>query len=234
MTPKSATSTGVRPLRRDAERNRQLILLAARAAFAERGLDVTLDEIADRAGVGVGTVYRRYANKDDLIDELYEDIVNELAAAAEAELAHNDPWKGLVGFLEQSLAMQASNSALKEIMAGGSHRGRERVARARERVAPLASEIFERAKQSGRLRPDVTETDMATIHMMLGAVIDSTRTTERMPGDGTSASSSTASEPAAPMPRSSRASIRTGQSRAASDTTFPGKLQGPSPIPSST
>jgi hypothetical protein len=111
-------------------------------------------------------------------DELYEDIIAELAAAAEAELAQKDPWKGLVGFLEQSLAMQASNSALKEIMAGGSHRGRERVARARERVAPLASEIFERAKQSGRLRPDVTETDMATIVMMLGAVIDSTRTTE--------------------------------------------------------
>jgi AcrR family transcriptional regulator len=174
MTPRSATSTGGRPLRRDAERNRQQILLAARAAFAERGLCVTLDEIAERAGVGVGT----YANKDDLIDELYEDIVNELAAAAEAELAQGDPWKGLVGFLEQSLAMQASNSALKEIMAGGSHRGRERVARARERVAPLASELFERAKQSGRLRPDVTETDMATIHMMLGAVIDSTRTTQ--------------------------------------------------------
>jgi hypothetical protein len=63
-------------------------------------------------------------------------------------------------------------------MAGGSHRGRERVARARERVAPLASQIFERAKQSGRLRPDVTESDMATIHVMLGAVIDSTRATE--------------------------------------------------------
>src|SRR5207245_10873552 len=128
MTPKSAISTGVRPLRRDAERNRQQILLAARAAFAERGLAVTLDEIAQRAGVGVGTVYRRYSNKDDLIDELYEDIIAELAAAAEAELAHNDPWKGLAGFLEQSLAMQASNSALKEIMAGGSHRARERAA----------------------------------------------------------------------------------------------------------
>jgi AcrR family transcriptional regulator len=178
VTPRPTASSPPRPLRRDAERNRQRILLAARAAFAERGLAVTLDEIAERAGVGVATVYRRYANKDDLIEELYEDIVAELAAAAEAELAQDDPWNGLASFLEQSLAMQARNSALKEIMAGGSHRGRERVARARERVAPLASELFERAKQSGRLRPDVTETDMATIHMMLGAVIDSTRTTE--------------------------------------------------------
>ena len=62
MTPRSATSTGVRPLRRDAERNPQQILPAARGAFAERGLEVTLDEIAQPAGVGVGTIYRRYSN----------------------------------------------------------------------------------------------------------------------------------------------------------------------------
>jgi AcrR family transcriptional regulator len=178
MAPRAATSTERRPLRRDAERNRQQILLAARAAFAERGLEVTLDEIAQRAGVGVGTIYRRYANKDELIDELYEDIVAEIATVAEAALAQADPWKGLTDFLEGSLARQASNLALKDLLPGGSQRGRERVARARERVAPLASELFERAKQSGRLRPDVTETDIATIHMMLGAVIDSTRTTE--------------------------------------------------------
>jgi AcrR family transcriptional regulator len=139
---------------------------------------VTLDEIAQRAGVGIATVYRRYANKDDLIDELYEDIVSELAAVAEAQLAQDDPWRGLTGFLEQSLEMQARNRALGDIIAEGSHRGRERVARARERVSPLASELFERAKQSGRLRPDVTEFDIKTIVMMLGAVIDSTRTTQ--------------------------------------------------------
>ena len=178
MTPRSATSTEGRPLRRDAELNRQQILQAARAAFAERGVEVTLDEIADRAGVGVGTIYRRYANKDELIDELYEDVIGEVGAIAEAELAQADPWKGLVGFLEQFFALQASNRALKDLMAGGSQRGRERVARARDRIEPLVSELFERAKQSGRLRPDVTETDLATIIMMVGAVIDSTRTTE--------------------------------------------------------
>src|SRR5260370_41339064 len=100
MTPRPTASTPPRPLRRDAERNRQRILLAARAAFAERGLEVTLDEIAQRAGVGVGTVYRRYANKDALTDALYEDILAELAAAAGAQPAQKAPWKGLAGFLE--------------------------------------------------------------------------------------------------------------------------------------
>ncbi|HEX7609109.1 MAG TPA: helix-turn-helix domain-containing protein, partial [Solirubrobacteraceae bacterium] len=59
-----------RPLRRDAERNRQRVLAAARELFAERGLDVTLDDIARGAGVGVGTVYRRFPDKEQLIDAL--------------------------------------------------------------------------------------------------------------------------------------------------------------------
>src|SRR5437016_7848926 len=177
MSPRSAASTKARPLRRDAERNRQRILLAARAAFAERGLAVTLDEIADRAGVGVGTVYRRYPNKDALIEELFEEGLGEIVAAAEAGLAQRDPWQGLVGYLEQALALQASNRALKDLVRG-SARGRERVARAREQLSPLTSELLERAKQSGRLRPDLERTDMAMIHVMLGAVIDSTHTIE--------------------------------------------------------
>ena len=61
-----------RPLRRDAERNRLRILAAAREAFAEEGLSVTLDEIARRAGVGVGTVYRRFPDKEQLIDALFD------------------------------------------------------------------------------------------------------------------------------------------------------------------
>jgi AcrR family transcriptional regulator len=93
-----------RPLRRDAERNRQRILAAAGELFAERGLSVTLDDIARHAGVGVGTVYRRFPDKNELIDALFEDRLKALCAAAEAALASDDPWDGLVLFLERGVA----------------------------------------------------------------------------------------------------------------------------------
>src|SRR5581483_4130529 len=81
-----------RPLRRDAARNRGLILDAAQEAFAEHGLGVTLDEIADRAGVGIGTVYRRFADKDALIDALGEHWIDLLISQAEQALAGDDAW----------------------------------------------------------------------------------------------------------------------------------------------
>ena len=79
-------TTSARPLRRDAERNRQRILAAAGELFAERGLAVTLDDIARHAGVGVGTVYRRYPDKELLIDALFEERLTALCEAAEAAL----------------------------------------------------------------------------------------------------------------------------------------------------
>src|SRR5690242_16787206 len=85
-----------KPLRADAERNRQRLLDAARELFAERGLEVTLDDIAERAGVGVGTAYRRFASKDDLIDALFEQELAGIVEIADAAAAHEDAWEGLV------------------------------------------------------------------------------------------------------------------------------------------
>jgi 23S rRNA (pseudouridine1915-N3)-methyltransferase len=80
-----------KPLRRDAQRNRERILAAAREVFAERGVAATLDDVAARAGVGVGTVYRRFRNKDVLLDELFEARIDELAAfAGEAQRRGRD------------------------------------------------------------------------------------------------------------------------------------------------
>ncbi|MDX6685079.1 MAG: hypothetical protein QOF86_1207, partial [Baekduia sp.] len=86
------TAPDERPLRKDAERNRQRILDAARALFAEEGLHATLDAVAARAGVGVGTVYRRFADKEALIDALFEERIDEVVEIAEAALAVEDPW----------------------------------------------------------------------------------------------------------------------------------------------
>jgi len=167
-------STAARPLRRDAERNRRRILEAAAEAFAERGLTITMDDIAAHAGVGVGTVYRRFPQKDLLIEALFEERVGELVALAEEALHADDPWQGLVGFLERAQALQASNRGLKELVLSTAH-GSDRVACVRERLGPLAEELVARAQASGQVRVDVDGSDLPLIQVMLGAVIDVTR-----------------------------------------------------------
>jgi AcrR family transcriptional regulator len=163
-----------RPLRRDAERNRQLILQAAREAFREDGLAVTLDEIARRAGVGVGTVYRRFPDKEQLIDALFEERIGEVVAIAEASLRCDDAWDGLVAFLEGATAAHADDRGLKEVALSGAH-GLGRVARARELMFPLVTALVDRAHEQGSLRPDVVATDLPLLQLMLGSLSECTR-----------------------------------------------------------
>src|ERR1700735_4466243 len=107
-----------RPLRKDAERNRLRILDAARELFAQRGLGVTLNDIAHHAGVGVGTVYRRFPDKNRLIDDLFEQRLQELVGFVETAAADPDPWRGITVFLEQALELQASDRGLMELITG--------------------------------------------------------------------------------------------------------------------
>jgi AcrR family transcriptional regulator len=160
-----------RPLRRDASRNRDRLLQAARELFAERGLDVPMDDIADRAGVGVGTAYRRFANRDEIIDALFEDRMADYVALAEAALAEPDPWAGLVTFLERSLAVQAADRGLKELLMRD-RRTLDRVASARKRLLPLLGRIVARAHEAGVLRPGVTADDVGMLSHMLGTTAD--------------------------------------------------------------
>src|SRR4051794_39180405 len=98
----------VKPLRADAERNRRRLLEAARELFAEKGPSVGLDEVAQRAGVGVGTAYRRFPCKQDLIDALFEERVTLLLGAAEAGLAEQDPWTGLETWMTAAVELHAT------------------------------------------------------------------------------------------------------------------------------
>ena len=173
MATTNDTTGAGRPLRRDAERNRQRILAAAADAFAEGGLAVTMDEIARRAGVGVGTVYRRFPDKELLIEALFEQRIDELVALAEAARDDPDPFAGLVRFFETFLAVQAADRGLKEVVLGTA-RGAGRAARARERIGPIVRHLLARACEAGDVRPDVAASDLALIQFMLGAVIDFT------------------------------------------------------------
>src|SRR3954447_19788582 len=124
-----------RSLRKDAAENRERLLAAASELFAERGLDVTLNDIAHHAGVGVGTAYRRFANKEEVIDAYFEDKLNQVAQLATEALEDPDAWQGLVTYIERSSAMQVEDRGLMQIFRNPSH-GRERVAQASARIAP--------------------------------------------------------------------------------------------------
>jgi AcrR family transcriptional regulator len=165
-----------RPLRRDAERNRQRILDAARVVFAERGLSGSHDDIAREAGVGVGTVYRRFPDKEQLIDALFEARIEEIADVARATADHADPWEGLVGFLMRTQELQSEDRGLKEILLGGT-RGAERAVAARSLIAPLADQILRRAKDAGVLRSDLELTDLPLIQLAIGTIAESSRDT---------------------------------------------------------
>jgi AcrR family transcriptional regulator len=166
--PESATGSeaGARPLRRDAERNRQRILEAATEVFNERGLDVSLDEIARHAGVGVGTVYRRFRTKEELVEALFMSRLDEVAAIADQAFAAPDPWSGLVSFMERMAEIMAGDLGLRQILMFATY-GRDLVAVARERNAPLVERLVERAQAAGQLRSDLRQTDIVFIVFVL-------------------------------------------------------------------
>ena len=141
-------SIAERPLRADAARNRARLLAAARDVFAERGLDATMDEVARRAGVGVGTAYRRFRNRDDLIAALFEERLEEFMGCLDDALADSDPWRGLSGFLERSMEMQAEDRGFKELLLQSAE-GRERVRLFRAHIRPLVA----RARAAARATP---------------------------------------------------------------------------------
>jgi AcrR family transcriptional regulator len=165
------------PLRADAERNRQRLMAAAKDLFRTRGLDVTLDDIARHAGVGTGTAYRRFPNKDALIDALMVDRIGELATIAKECLDEPDPWVGLAGFFHRALALQAGDRGLKEVLFS-SGRGRDRSVHARQQMAPVVGRLVARAVQEGAVRSDMATTDVPLINFMLNTVVDLGRDVE--------------------------------------------------------
>jgi AcrR family transcriptional regulator len=171
--PRTATPPD-RPLRKDAERNRRRILGAARELFAEQGLGVTLNDVAHHAGVGVGTVYRRFPEKCQLIEELFEEQIGELVGLMEAALEDPDPWHGLTGFLRGNLELQMRDRAFREIVMGTPD-GAERVGRIRARIFPLGGRLVQRAKEAGTLRADFSAADFPMLMLMLSAILDSAR-----------------------------------------------------------
>ena len=160
-----------RPLRRDAARNRQRILAAAAEVFTARGLQASLDDVARQAGVGVGTVYRRFPDKAALIDALFEERIESMVRLAEEALACPDAWTGLVTLLERATTIMAGDRGLRQTVMWATY-GHDRVHQARRRMQPVVTAVIKRAQREGVLRDDIQATDFPFIQLMLTAAAE--------------------------------------------------------------
>jgi AcrR family transcriptional regulator len=152
-----------RPLRSDAARNREEILCAARAAFAEQGVATQMDEIARRAGLGVGTLYRNFPTKEALVEALLlerlELLEAELAVALEVE---STPWEAFARFIRIVAQAQMQDRALLEFT-GGKITGGETLRGKRRLLHRMVADLVERAQASGELRADIETGDLPVL-----------------------------------------------------------------------
>ncbi|MER7756399.1 helix-turn-helix domain-containing protein [Kitasatospora sp. NPDC097643] len=171
----TTTTQAAKPLRRDAQRNRDALLAAARGAFAEEGLDASLEGIARQAGVAIGTLYRHFPTRVALVEELFAEKFQEWLTAGEQALAMDDAWQGFCSYLEKFCELQARDRAFNDLasMRLPTEALTEQV---RHRTYDLACEIFARAQEQGSLRADSTPEDLAFLIWSQARIIQATRT----------------------------------------------------------
>ncbi|MFE2042075.1 TetR/AcrR family transcriptional regulator [Streptomyces sp. NPDC059477] len=160
-------------LRRDAEVNRRRLLAAAREVFRDRGLRATLDDVAHHAGLGVGTAYRHFRNKDALIDALFDDMLARVEEVTREGAEDPDAWRGLATHLERVAELQALDRGLREVLLG-TGRPMPGESEFRYRIGRHVDLMVERAKAQGVLRPDAEPWDLMAIQLMVAAVTDRT------------------------------------------------------------
>jgi AcrR family transcriptional regulator len=170
-------SSEPRPLRADARRNRERILAAGRQAFAESGRDVQMDEIAGLAGVGVGTVYRHFPTKEDLVMALIRESVADYLTSAREALTRDDAWEAIEWLVREKGANMARNRGLRDAMSGIDF-GDENPWNSDEARACTVA-VLERARDAGAIQPDITADDWHGLMCGLSAAIASGADPER-------------------------------------------------------
>jgi AcrR family transcriptional regulator len=162
-------SNGIaRALRADARRNHEAIIVAAKKLFADEGLDAQMPDVAKAAKVGVGTVYRHFPTKEDLIAALAADRFERLAEKARDGVAAEDPWEGLCDFIRYSAEIQAEDRGLCEVM--GSRPEVMSAAAFAVGLDKLCDKLVKRAQRSGDLRKDLDWQDIPMIACSLGRI----------------------------------------------------------------
>ena len=164
-TETSPQSLIVRPKRADARRNYEKVLAAAREAFAEGGESTALEEIARRAGVGIGTLYRNFPNRQALLEALYVEEVEAMARSA-AELEDRDPWEALNAWFGRFVAYIGTKRALMAELQNYLDPNAELFTVCRTTLFESGEPLLKRAQDAGVVRPDVTIADV--IQMVVG------------------------------------------------------------------
>ena len=162
------TESSSRPLRADAQRNHDRIVAAAYAAFAESGLDTSVEEIARRAGVGSATLYRRFPNQDLLLRAIIDARLAELEPRIAAAVAAEDPWEGLLAAFQAVLDIQARNMAFLRVLVEAGALPHLKGELADRVFAPIYA-LFERAQRAGKVRDDLAPSEIHALIRMVAA-----------------------------------------------------------------
>jgi len=152
-----------RPLRADARRNRDRVLEAARVAFGDEGSDVSLDEIARRAGVGAGTVYRHFATKEALFEAVVFDRIEELVEEARALSDHPDPGRAFESFVERLGREGARKRDLVEALASDEIHLQLGQAPSVRALTDVLAGLLQRAQRAGAVRRDISVDDVMAV-----------------------------------------------------------------------
>jgi AcrR family transcriptional regulator len=165
------SATEPRPLRADARRNRERILAAAAELFAECGQATQMDDVARRAGVGVGTVYRHFPTKDALAGELLRAKFVRHADRARRWAQQASGWAGFEGFLRESFEEMAADATLQRMMWVTSETAVEYAEDARRHLSAVIGSIIRRAQAEGALRADFGVEDIPALMCAVGGVM---------------------------------------------------------------
>jgi AcrR family transcriptional regulator len=150
-----------RPLRADARRNREKLVAAARETFTADGTSAPLEDVAERAGVGIGTLYRHFPTRQALLEAVYLDEVEAMARAAD-ELADLEPWEALSQWFHQYVGFAATKRALTEALLEAAPDSNVLLT-CRTLLSGAGNGLVERAQRAGDVRPDVTFMDVGRI-----------------------------------------------------------------------
>lgn len=165
-----------RPLRRDAREHREKLLAAAQREFAARGVDASLEKIARDAGVAIGTLYRHFPKRLDLLMAAFQPRLQEFLDGATKALEMDDPWEGFASYLENLFRVQAGDRGFNDFLSRRFTDNAE-TERVHDQMCGQIADVLARAQDAGAARPDITQADIVNLIWSLGPIIDATSTT---------------------------------------------------------